>query len=265
VRPVEEELEQFDNVVIVPFGVLYYVPFHALVRESNGNQHYVLEWKRISYTTSATFIDLLRNRKTDDKILGAWANPDGSLPGASAEVQAVKDEIFKNDAFIWTLSDATKKKFFEYAKDYNIVHLATHGSIQKNPLESYLLFAGDTQEEQRLTLLEVAGYTSLRDRTDLVFLSACQTAMEKGKTTGSELISLAEAFAMAGSPTLIATLWRVADASTNKLVLSFYNNLVENGGDKLGALRSAQMSLLKSEEFSHPFFWAPFVLIGDWR
>jgi tetratricopeptide (TPR) repeat protein len=262
IKPVEPEVSAYENIVIVPYGVLYYLPFHALLRDDG---QYVIQWKRLSYTTSATFADLLKQERGEMNSLLAIGNPDGSLPGATDEVTEVKDEVFKQDAIIWTLSEATKKKFLEQAKDYNIVHLATHGFIQNNPLESYLLFAGDNSEEQRLTLLEVAGYTSLRERTDLVFLSACQTAMEKGATSGSELISLAEAFAMAGPPTLIATLWQVSDVSTSRLVISFYTGLKRKKEDKLGALREAQLSLLATPEFSHPFYWAPFILIGDWR
>ncbi|MBN2621598.1 tetratricopeptide repeat protein [candidate division WOR-3 bacterium] len=265
IEPVEKQVTAHDNIVIIPFSVLYYLPFHALVRENAGNIQYLLEWKRISYTTSATFYDLLAQKPGKRGKLIALANPDGSLPGASEEVEKLKDEIFKKDAIIWTLSEATKGKFLEYAKEYDIIHLATHGTIMSNPLESYLLFAGDTKKEQRLTLLEVAGYTELRDRTDLVFLSACQTAMEKGKASGSELISLSEAFAMAGPPTLVATLWKVADVSTSMLVLEFYRSLKEEKADKLSALQNAQLSLLHSSEYAHPFYWAPFILLGNWR
>ncbi len=263
--PVEEELASFENVVIVPFGALYYLPFHALVREEGGKTEFVIEWKHLSYTTSATFLDILKEEERDiEKLLGI-GNPDGSLPAAEEEVSLLKEDIFKGNALIWTLDEATKDKFLKHAKDYDIVHLATHGTILNNPLESYLLFAGSTEDEQRLTLLEVAGYTALRDRTDLVFLSACQTATQKGKGTGSELISLAEAFAMAGPPTLVATLWKVNDISTSKLVVSFYRELKGKQGNMLEALRTAQLSLLSSSEHAHPFYWAPFVLLGNWR
>jgi len=263
-QPVEKQIAEYENVVIVPFGVLYYLPFHALIRKDQEGTQYVLEWKKLSYTTSATFQDLLENTRGSRGKLIAIANPDGSLPGASDEVEQLKD-IFKKDAIIWTLSEATKENFLGYADEYDIVHLATHGMIMSNPLESYLLFAGDTKKEQRLTLLEVAGYTELRDRTDLVFLSACQTAMEKGKASGSELISLSEAFALAGPPTLIATLWKVADVSTSRLVVEFYRTLMEEKSEKINALQAAQMELLRSDEYSHPFYWAPFILLGDWR
>jgi tetratricopeptide (TPR) repeat protein len=263
--PVEEELSLFENVIIVPFGPLYYLPFHALMREKDGENQFVIEWKNLSYTTSATFLDILKEDERDIERLIGIGNPDGSLPAAEQEVSILSEEIFKDKALIWTLNDATKEKFLEHAKDYDIVHLATHGTIMSNPLESYLLFAGDTEHEQRLTLLEVAGYTALRDRTDLVFLSACQTATQKGKGSGSELISLAEAIAMAGPPTLVATLWEVNDISTSKLVLDFYTELKGKKRNMLEALRSAQLSLIKSSEYAHPFYWAPFILLGNWR
>ena len=231
-------MKPYDSIVVAPFGVLYYVPFHALIREEGGKQEYLIERKRISYTTSATFTDLLKDQRMKLDKLMAFGNPDGSLPGASEEVRKIKDDI---------------------------VHLATHGLIQKNPLESYLLFAGDSENEKRLTLLEIAGYTALRERTALVFLSACQTAMESARGSGSEMISLAEAFAMAGPPTLIATLWEVEDISTSHLVSHFYGELRNSKLDKLEALRSAQLALLKSSQFSEPYFWAPFIMIENWR
>jgi CHAT domain-containing protein len=70
---------------------------------------------------------------------------------------------------------------------------------------------------------------------------------------------------MAGPPTLVATLWKVADISTSTLVLVFYRALRQEKIDKLGALQKAQLTLLESDEYSHPFYWAPFILLGDWR
>ncbi|MEO0142285.1 MAG: CHAT domain-containing protein, partial [candidate division WOR-3 bacterium] len=76
--------------------------------------------------------------------------------------------------------------------------------------------------------------------------------------------TLAEAFTMAGSPSLIAGLWEIADEASVKLVKEFYSRL-KKGEAKSKSLKEAQIVLLNSSEFSHPFFWAPFVLIGDWR
>ncbi len=265
VRPVDDVIERFDNVVVVPFGILYYLPFHALVMETGDSREYLIERKRISYTTSATFTDLLKDERRPLDRLMAFGNPDGSLSGATEEVETLRDEIYGDRASVRTGDEATKEAFFAHAKDFEIVHLATHGRIQTNPLESYLVFAGASLQERRLTLLEVAGYTALRRRTGLVFLSACQTAMERSGGSGSELITLAEAFAMAGAPTLIATLWEVGDVSTRLLVKEFYGALSRGRTDKLEALRRAQISMLRSARYSRPFYWAPFVMIGNWR
>ncbi len=261
----EKDIEKYENVIIIPYGKLYFLPFSSLVRVANGKDQYLMEWKKISLANSATMRDILSNERRRIDRLFAIGNPDGSLPGAYEEVERIRNEIYKKNAEVLTLDDATKERFFNEAKNYNIVHLATHGIIKKNPLDSYLIFAGDTERDRRLTLLEVAGYTKLREQTDLVFLSACQTAIEKGRTSGSELISLAEAFTMAGPPSLIATLWKVHDEATSAFVFEFYRTLKSKKSNKINALREAQISLREGSDYSHPYFWAPFILIGDWR
>jgi CHAT domain-containing protein/Flp pilus assembly protein TadD len=266
IAPVKDVVAKYETVVIVPFGPLYYLPFHALVTDESGKPEYLIERKRISYTTSATFADILKDQVRGHKSFMGFGDPDGSLPAATAELQGLQDKIFKSGAKVFTSGKATKEAFFAQAKNADILHLATHGVIEANPLESYLLFAGATKETQELTLLEVAGYTALRERNSLVFLSACQTAKEAAKAgTGSELITLAEAFAMAGAPTLIATLWEVEDNATRLFSETFYDQLANKNKDKLDAMRAGQIALIRSAEYAHPFYWASFLMIGSWR
>jgi len=266
VGPVEDVVDRYETVVVVPFGVLYYLPFQALVKDTGGKAEYLIERKRICYATSASFADILKGEPRGNRSLMAFGDPDGTLPAAAEEVRSLREKIFKADATVLVSKDATKEAFLSRAKDFNILHLATHGVIETNPLDSYLLFAGASKESQELTLNEVAGYAALREKNSLVFLSACQTAKEAGKAgTGSELITLAEAFAMAGAPTLIATLWQVEENSTRQLALTFYDELMNKKKDKLDALRAGQISLIRSADYSHPFFWAPFIMIGSWR
>ena len=96
----------------------------------------------------------------------------------------------------------------------------------------------------------------------LVVLSACETALGE-EEPGREVATMAWAFSVAGTPSIIASLWPVYDSSTKTLMENFYKNLKEN--NKANALRSAQLSLLKNPQYSHPFYWATFILIGDWR
>ncbi len=266
IAPVKDVVAKYETVVIVPFGPLYYLPFHALVTDESGRPEYLIERKRIVYATSATFADILKDQVRGHKSFMGFGDPDGSLPAATAELQGLQDKIFKSGAKVFTSGKATKETFFAQAKNVDILHLATHGVIETNPLESYLLFAGSTKETQELTLLEVAGYTALREKNSLVFLSACQTAKEATKAgSGSELITLAEAFAMAGAPTLIATLWEVEDSATRLFAETFYGALANKDKDKLDAMRAGEIALIRSAEYAHPFYWASFLMIGSWR
>ena len=139
IAPVKDVVAKYETVVIVPFGPLYYLPFHALVTDESGKPEYLIERKRISYTTSATFADILKDQVRGHKSFMGFGNPDGSLPAATAELQGLQDKIFKSGAKVFTSGKATKEAFFAQAKNADILHLATHGVIETNPLESYLL------------------------------------------------------------------------------------------------------------------------------
>ena len=95
-------------------------------------------------------------------------------------------------------------------------------------------------------------------------LSACQTGLGK-LIRGEGMVGLTRAFMYAGTPTVLVSLWSVSDVSTATLMGEFYRNLVKEKLSKTDALRKAQLSLLGNEKFAHPFYWAPFVLVGDWK
>lgn len=262
IRPVAAEITPKNVVIIVPFGILYYLPFHALIRtDDKTGGEYLIQWKKIVYLTSSTWLDIMKKMKIRKvESLFAYGDPDGSLPGAREEVKVLKDSIF-TWAEVFTLREATKNRFLSDAKNFNIIHLATHGYLEPDPLKSYILMAGP---DEQLTLLDIAGYTALRDNTFLVFLSACETAVEKGRSNGRELMSLAKAFTTAGPPSLIATLWKIPDVSTSRLVLIFYNEL-KRKKSVADALRDAQLAVIANEQYRHPYYWAGFLLFGDYR
>src|SRR5436190_1523182 len=96
-------------------------------------------------------------------------------------------------------------------------------------------------------------------------LSACETGLGKEKR-GEGVIGLTRAFMYAGAPTVGVTLWSVADKSTADLMTEFYKRyLPANGAASSSALREAQLSMIKGQKYSAPFYWAPFVLVGDWK
>jgi len=184
----------------------------------------------------------------------AMGNPDGSLPGAEKEVREL-GALFPK-ATVLVGKQATAERLAHPGTD--VVHVATHGILDAHDLnDSYLLMA----QGARLTTGEIYGL-DLRG-VDLVTLSACQTGLGE-RQPGAEIASLAQAFSVAGSRTLLASLWSVSDSATLALMRAFYTEL-KAGAGVAEALRRAQARLIASPETAHPFFWSAFEAIGDWR
>ncbi len=271
VGPIESELKLAKTAMIVPYGPLYYLPVHALEIPGEGEQvRYVLEQYRLGYLSAATRFRLADGERHATKSLLAFANPDGTLPGARSEIERVQREAFP-DAKVYYERDATKERFFEQADKFAVIHFATHGVLAADATASHLKMAGEP-----LTVFEISGMEGLYGKTDLVVLSACDTALQLGKSTGEELISVAAAFSMAGAPALVASLWEVDDEATSELMAQFYRSLKAGKGpsgqpiDTLDALRDAQLHVLRLVRdgrpvFRNPEYWAAFQLIGDYR
>ncbi|MEO0156288.1 MAG: CHAT domain-containing protein [candidate division WOR-3 bacterium] len=266
IKPFEEALGDYQELIIIPYGYLHYLPFSALVSDDN---RYLIEDYQISYINSATFIDIVRRllatKALSNFSLLAVVDPDGSLPGARNEGKILQEELFPQNKVL-IFKDANRNNFLKEAQGYRIIHLATHGFLDnKDPSASFIVMNGG-EEADKFTIREIRNVMcDLLKQNDLIFLSACKSAVEPGNVSvGRELTTLAEAFTMAGSPSLIAGLWEIADEASVKLVKEFYSRL-KKGEAKSKSLKEAQIILLNSSEFSHPFFWAPFVLIGDWR
>ncbi len=191
-------------------------------------------------------------------------NPSGAdLPAAGEEATALAG-LFPASQ-IYTGAQATKTNVVTTQNENRrIWHLATHGVLNAaQPELSYILLApGDKKGDEELTVGEVYGL-DLKD-TDLVTLSACQTAIGETNPDGLEITSLATSFARAGADSVIASLWSVADDSTRDFMVEFYKRLAA-GESKSAAMQSAQAKLIANPNYNHPFYWAPFVLMGDWR
>ncbi|MBI3599737.1 MAG: CHAT domain-containing protein, partial [Nitrospinae bacterium] len=142
--------------------------------------------------------------------------------------------------------------------DFDIIHFATHAEFSDiDPMYSNIRLAGDNKEDGRFESAEVF---SLNIKPYLVVLSACKTGLGT-ITSGDEIIGMNRAWIYAGTPSVISSLWSVSDISTSFLMEEFYKNL--KGKPKDEALRDAEISLIKSKDYSHPFYWAPFYLTGD--
>jgi CHAT domain-containing protein len=153
---------------------------------------------------------------------------------------------------------------------YRVIHLATHGLLNaERPQFTGLVLSlvGNKNNDGFLRTDEVF---NLNLGAQLVMLSACETGLGKEKR-GEGVIGLTRAFMYAGTPTVGVSLWSVADKSTAELMTDFYRRLLgpSTGSSALAspssAMREAQLAMIAGKKYSAPFYWAPFVLVGDWR
>jgi CHAT domain-containing protein len=166
------------------------------------------------------------------------------------------------DATVNTGRAAQESVVKSTAGQYRYVHLASHAFFNDaSPLLSSIVLAqppAGSQDDGFLTAREIF---DLNLQADMVVLSACNTA-RGGKQSGEGIIGLTWALFVAGVPTQVVSQWAVDDASTATLMGAFYADL--NSG-KSAALQSAELKLLRDGKHAHPYYWAPFTLMGDWR
>jgi len=258
------KIDKIKTLTIIPAASLYYIPFQCLATETeDGDIKFLVEKKAVNYLTAATLMDLVtkKGQKAINNVL-VFGNPDGSLPGAEEEAKVIKAAY--SNAVLYKNLEATKDKARSQAGNFDVVHFATHGFLSSDePQKSFLLMAPNAaaNEDDKLTISEILKLP-LKEKNNLVVLSACNTSMGKS-ATGVELISLSRAFAVAGAPTTVATLWPVDDESTKIIMINFYDGL-KKGLSKSESMRQAQIALIKKGDFHvHPFFWAPYVMIGN--
>jgi CHAT domain-containing protein len=150
-------------------------------------------------------------------------------------------------------------------KKYGVIHFATHGLLNAERPEFSGLILSLVGNQNVDGFLRTDEIFNLRLGTPLVMLSACETGLGREKR-GEGVIGLTRAFMYAGSPTVGVSLWSVADRSTAELMADFYRNrLGRESMSAPGAMRAAQQKMIAGKKYSAPFYWAPFVLVGDWK
>ncbi len=247
--PKGADLNNPAQLLIVPHGILHQVPFHALW---NG-RCYMLDQFEISYAPSATLFTLCQQQARlpldNALIMGV---PDPNIPAISVELQAISQQF--PAAAIKANEEATVDAFYANAVNVNMIHLACHGLFRAdNPMFSSLKLHDDW--------LTAADILQLNLNSCLVTLSACETGQNQVQD-GDELLGLARAFIGAGAASLVVSLWVVHDETTAKFMADWYQALCrQQSQNRASALRTAQLKL--KSEHSHPYYWAPFVLIGQ--
>ena len=265
VDPVEKAgwLRGASDLVIVPHGYLYYLPFAALVRPTPGGGRFLVEDYVISYLPAAAALAMSRRAQPLGERLIALAPSVANLRFASSEARVVA-AAFGSQGTAIVGPNATETWFKRAAGDYDVIHLATHGFFNKaNPLFSGVELQPDGQNDGRLEVYEILG---LHLRAQLVTLSACETALGGGYFTeipaGDEFVGLTRAFLSAGASTVVATLWQVNDSSTAQLMRKFYRQVSEQPAPR--SLAIAQRSMLHGDSgHRHPYYWSAFVVVGN--
>jgi CHAT domain-containing protein/Tfp pilus assembly protein PilF len=256
--------KEIRHLYLVPHGTLNYLPFALLPLAGDADRR-VVESYTLAYLPTAAA--LLGERGAPDTAgMLAMAPRRARLQHAGDEARAI-GQLFAAGSKALVGAAATESFFKREAARYRMLHLATHGYFNKfNPMLSGLELEADESNDGQLELHEILG---MRLTADLVTLSACQTALGGGHfaqiPAGDDFVGLTRAFLHAGSSSVMATLWEVDDASTLQLMKQFYGALAGIGDrkDKAAALASAQRALLSSTQFNHPYYWAPFVLVGE--
>jgi CHAT domain-containing protein len=282
-----------ERLLISPDGPLHLLPFAALggVQRSEA---FLAEEKPLHVVISATVYAELQKRRAGDGggrvTLAAFGDPrypvagDASvtdpvvrsfvkryglepLPASREEVVKIA-ALFGDSAVQYLGADAREETAKEVASKARYLHFASHGVIDEAfPLNSGIVLTipeeqisgdGDNGLLQAWEIFE-----SVRMNANLVVLSACETAL--GREAGGEgLVGISRAFQYAGAQSVLASLWNVADESTSVLMEHFYRH-VRAGASKDEALRRAQVALIHDTRFAHPYHWAAFNLLGDWR
>lgn len=286
--PVLEKLTDENRLVIVPDGPLSQIPFETLLTDRAAAQeakHYadmpfLLKDYAIQYSYSGSLWEAVRKldlAPNNGKCLafapnygeggfeGTLRELNEALPGAQEEVNHLQ-EHFEGD---FHRGKAANRRLFEQeAAQYSLIHLAMHGIMdEKNPLYSKLAFSpSDTSQSPFLHAFEIQ---QMQLSADLVVLSACETGAGEYQR-GEGVMSLARSFLMAGTPSVLMTLWKINDQASAMLMGHFYEQLAD-GQDIDLALQQAKLNYLEStremqqDYYGHPSYWAAFVGVGDER
>jgi tetratricopeptide (TPR) repeat protein len=249
IGPGADDLVDARRLIVIPHGVLHYLPFHALIDPSGTP---LVERVDIAYSPSATVLASCYERPSIPEGLGQRllvGVPDTAIPQVGGEIEALQG-LFGSSTLLFGEA-ATEQAFRRYAPEADVIHLASHAVFrQDNPL-----FSAIRLSDGWLSLYDLY---SLRLRASLVTLSACETGVND-VLAGDELVGLARGFFQAGTASVVVSLWAVDDTSTARLMERFYAHLDSGAGPAL-AMRQAQTELRR--EYPHPYYWAPFLVIG---
>ncbi|MCI0443601.1 CHAT domain-containing protein [bacterium] len=296
IQPAESSLSGITHLLIVPDGILNYLPFEVLLRKDSSQtpfskMPYLLNEYQIRYVPSAAVLAAIQTREhhivKDRKAMLAFANSSDdsetgqirgsksdvysflkiidlpNLPYARIEVQQISKLYRDENVTTFFGQDATEGNVKQTQLDqYRKIHFAVHGLVHQEKPELSSLVMSLNEDENEDGYLMMREIFDLKLNSDLVVLSACKSGTGQN-VRGEGVINLARAFIYAGTKSVIVSLWNVADQSTANLMKSFYQKMELKRMNPTVALTETKREMSRSEKYSHPYYWATFVLIGD--
>jgi CHAT domain-containing protein len=261
IKPVSEFLTDHDRLIIIPDDELNYIPFEAL-QDSTGN--YLVQNFSIQYQYSASLLEKKKRKTATDGILSfaPFANSgNNKLAHSADEIKDLQGQSFIDEK-------ATKENFLKNTNKFSVIHLATHAKVNDNiPSQSYIAFANNKDDSSSSLLYAQEIYDLSLDSTKLVILSACETGTGQ-LVHGEGMMSLSRAFAYAGCPDIVTSLWKAEDKTTAFLTRRLHYYL-DNKKTTDQALHLAKLDLLNSTEIDErlktPNYWAHIIFIGEYE
>jgi CHAT domain-containing protein/Tfp pilus assembly protein PilF len=190
------------------------------------------------------------------------------LPSTEKEVSDIYSLFDKNGHHAkMLLFGSANRKYMQSdsLQNFNILHFATHGTVNSDNPELSGIQLAISPDDAEKGMFYANDIYNLKLRTNLVVLSACETGLGK-VSKGEGIIGLSRAFFYAGTPNLIVSLWKVSDVSTSQLMIHFYENMMNNTNNNnlfSNNLREAKLKLINEKKYAKPYFWAPFIILGN--
>jgi len=299
ISPIWPVLKKKSHLYIIPSGPLWLIPFETLLVpelsirsdaydslastfvESYRGAGFLIRRMTLSYGQSASvLLSQLAQGYYPAKSLIAFADPSGigslisptegnrsehglaPIKHSRTEVQNIARLFLPDHTVLFIGEEASEenaKKALNHVR-VEVVHFATHGFLSLGAVGRIGILLNRSLDEDGI--LEANEVARLQMEARLVVLSACETGLGD-QVPGEGTMGLARAFSLAGANSVIVSLWRVTDLSTSVLMKKFYAEYASNGGRASAALQRAQISMIESEEYSAPYYWAPFILIGQ--
>jgi CHAT domain-containing protein/predicted negative regulator of RcsB-dependent stress response len=260
IRPIEAELvaNKIDTLVFVPDGLLRNIPPSVL----HDGEKYLVEKYNLAIAPSLQLIQSQPIAQTNRELLlaGLTEARQGftSLPGVRSELKSIESEFPARILLNQSFTEANFDKIIN-TSTAQLIHIATHGQFSSKAEDTFILTWDNRITINELQSLLQADRQQLRP-IELLVLSACQTAAGDEQAA----LGIAGMAVRTGARSTIATLWDVSDRSTTILMSYFYKELANTDLSKAEALRRAQQKVLRDRNFSHPYYWSAFILVGNW-